>query len=714
MPVARRDSFVAGAGRDVPFGLTSRIFIGIALIVSTVLVVVLILASLSARRAVNATMRRGLEQSADLAAQFLAGRERSLAGGAKVFVQGPYFRALVAGRRRDDILDQTFEAAEQLGADWVFITDERGFLLAKSDEPAALGDAMGSVPLIAGALQGRVTTGFGVSRDSLLFQAVAVPIVVPGAAPVGVLVATKIVDSALARDISSASNGDILFYAFDTHGTPRVAASTLPKSVDIQRLLPAQRNGTRAVIPSASIGSGSYALQGNSVTTSGGDVVGGFVVLRSRDAERTGITAIRRSLLIASLVGLLLALGASYLAARRIARPLRAFANAARRAAEGDYSVENAGGAGLDALERSDEIGVLGSAFSELLTDLRERKSLAGFVGAPKYQRGEEPSAPATETPPLSIVRGGSAARGPVVPAIVPEHLGEPRKELQRAAGEEATPLLAARFELRELIGAGGNGLVYRAVDRSLNAVIAVKILRLEALDADAGALERLKEEIRLARQVTHRNVVRTHDLGVSGETHFITMELVDGPSLADIIAAHGALPEDAVLAIARQLFRALSVAHAQGVIHGDLKPQNVLLNADGVVKVADFGLARLATHRGAPPDIAGAQVGTPEYMAPEQLIGEAAHELTDIYAAGVLLRECMTGISPRQADTPLKFISSKLRVPDESRVTAPMRIRSDASSLESLVAEMSSHDPARRPASAEIVSELLQRVAIG
>ena len=713
MPVANRDS-IAAAGRDVPFGLTSRIFIGIALIVSTVLAVVLILASLSARRAVDATMRRGLEQSADLAAQFLAGRERSLAGGAKVFVQGPYFRALVAGRRRDDILDQTFEAAEQLGADWVFITDERGFLLAKSDEPAALGDAMGSVPLIAGALQGRVMTGFGISRDSLLFQAVAVPIVVPGAAPVGVLVATRIVDSTLARDISSASNGDIVFYAFDTHGIPRVAASTLPKSVDIQRLLPAQRNGTRSVIPSASIGGESYALQGNSVTTSGGDVVGGFIVLRSRDAERTGITAIRRSLLIASLVGLLLALGASYLAARRIARPLRAFANAARRAAEGDYSVENAGGAGLDAFERSDEIGVLGTAFSELLTDLRDRKSLVELLGVPRTQRSEEPAAPTTETPALSIVRGGSAARGPVVAAIAPEHVVEPRKELRRAAGGEAVPLLAARFELRELIGAGGNGLVYRAIDRSLNSVIAIKILRLEALEADAGALERLKEEIRLARQVTHRNVVRTHDLGVSGETHFITMEFVDGPSLADIIAAHGPLPQDAVLSIARQLFRALSVAHGQGVIHGDLKPQNVLLNADGVVKVADFGLARLATHRGVPPDIAGAQVGTPEYMAPEQLIGEAANERTDIYAAGVLLSECVTGISPRQADTPLKFISSKLRAPDQGHAAKAIRIRSDTNSLESLIAEMSSHDPARRPASAEIVSELLQRIAIG
>ena len=120
--------------------------------------------------------RRGLEQSADLAAQFLAGRTRSLASGARVFVQSPYFRTLVAQRRRDDVLDQAFEAAEQLEADWVFITDQRGVLIAKSDEPGAVGVPMGDVPLVAGALRGQVTSGFGESQDSVLFQAVAVPI----------------------------------------------------------------------------------------------------------------------------------------------------------------------------------------------------------------------------------------------------------------------------------------------------------------------------------------------------------------------------------------------------------------------------------------------------------------------------------------------------------------------------------------------------------
>src|SRR5206468_9277393 len=135
-----------------------------------VLFAALIVASYEARRATREAERRSLEQAADLTAQLLAGRGRSLAGGTRVFVQGPQFRALVAKRHHDDILDQAFEAATQLGADWVFITDERGTLLAKSDEPGVEGPSMGGIPLVEGALEGRTTFGFGISRDTLLFQ----------------------------------------------------------------------------------------------------------------------------------------------------------------------------------------------------------------------------------------------------------------------------------------------------------------------------------------------------------------------------------------------------------------------------------------------------------------------------------------------------------------------------------------------------------------
>jgi serine/threonine-protein kinase len=697
------------AGQAPALGLTSRVFIGVAAIVSAVLAVVLFLASVSAQRAVDATMKRGLEQSSDLVAQLLAGRERSLAGGAKVFVQGPYFRALVAGGRRDDILDQTFEAAEQMAADWVFITDDRGTVLAKSDEPAATGDQMGSVPLITGALQGRTTSGFGTSRDSLLFQAVAVPIVVPGAAPVGVLVATRIVDSTLVRDIRSASNGDVVFFTVDSRGAPRIAVSTLPKSAEVERLLP--RPGSSARASSVSIGGESYAMQGNSLMTSGGEVTGGFIVLRSRDAEAAGMSGVRRSLMVAALVGLLLALGAAYLAAQRITRPVRAFADAARRAADGDYSTGAVGPSKKDSVQQADEIGALGLAFGALLTDLRERQSLAALVGAAARPRepgvaGESPP----ESAPLTIVRGGRSLRGSPMPALESAAVSDAPPRLSRAAGAEPAPLLAGRFEVQELIGAGGIGLVYRGVDKALNAVVAIKFLRPEALDADPGALDRLKEEIRIAREVTHRNVVRTHDLGMSDGAHFITMELVEGSSLAGLIT-RGPLPEAAVVSLARQLFRALSVAHAQGIVHGDIKPQNILLGADGVVKVADFGLARIVRRRDSRPDIAGASVGTPEYMAPEQLIGGPADELTDIYAAGVVLRECRTGISPRQADTPLAFVSKKLRPPAEHRESETPVTLDGIDSLERLIVALTSHYRDDRPSSADIVLATLERI---
>jgi hypothetical protein len=282
--------------------LTTRAFLAGAAIVALVLVLTFALLARSARRSGDAAVQRELEQSADLVAQFLSGRQRSLAGGARVFVQGPYFRAIVGGHRRDDILDQTFEAAEQLGADWVFIVDDRGTLLAKSDEPGASGGDMSSVPLVAGALQGRMTTGFGVSRDSLLFQAVAVPIAVPGGAPLGALVATKLVDAPLARDVKAATSSEIVFFVRDTGG-PRIAATSFAAPLG-ERLSAEVTEHPRA---HAVIAGTRYATQGAAVATAGGDIVGGYVVLSARDAASAEIADVRRAVLLAGAAGLVLA-----------------------------------------------------------------------------------------------------------------------------------------------------------------------------------------------------------------------------------------------------------------------------------------------------------------------------------------------------------------------------------------------------------------------
>src|SRR5437762_6827244 len=161
----------------------------------------------------------------------------------------------------------------------------------------------------------------------------------------------------------------------------------------------------------------------------------------------------------------------------------------------------------------------------------------------------------------------------------------------------------------------------------------------------DADALERFKSEIRRSSDLSHRNVVRTHDLGEASGLYYITMEYVEGKSLKDLVRERGRLPASVVLPIAKQLCRALEVAHEEGVIHRDIKPQNMVVQADGVLKVMDFGIARLASRpKEAGHTQAGMVVGTPEYMAPEQLLGDELDARADLYATGAVLYECLVG----------------------------------------------------------------------
>lgn len=686
-------------------GIFGRFFLHAIAVVAVVLGAVLVVAWREGRRAAAAAEQRALEQAVDLTAQLLAGRGRSLAGGARVFVQGPYFRALVAEGRRDDILDQAFEAAEQLGADWVFITDEHGTLLAKSDEPAVQGAPMGSIPLVAGALEGRTVSGFGVSGDSLLFQTIAVPIVVPGAAPVGVLVATKVVDAQLARDIRAATGGEVVFYALDLRGAPHVTATSLADARQGAAALPPASNPAQpAGARRARLGERSYALHGAALTTAGGEIVGGFVIARADGEAAAGIAGIRRALLAAAVLGLLLALGVAWNLSRQLRRPALAVAAAAGRALEGDYDGAARAAAGVRA--GRDEVGVLVRSVVSLLRELREKRTLGAVLGRDLV-------------PPERDAPAGAAATGAARDATARLPAARSRAtavSLSRPALHPATSLargalVAERYRIQALLGQGGTGIVYRATDEVRGETVALKLLRPELLDGEAMAREELRHELRLARRIAHRNVVRIHDIGCGRDVPFLAMECVEGASLAAVLARRGALPEDTVLALAAQLLRALEAAHAQGVIHADLKPANILLAADGLVKVTDFGVATLARQpRGAPvtpPHLAGATVGTPEYMAPELLLGGAPDVRSDLYAAGTVLHECLTGDTPFPRDTPRAFLASKLEsAPREHapRAAGPTR-------LQAIVAWMTAAAPAERPASAAEVSARLAQL---
>lgn len=266
-------------------------------------------------------------------------------------------------------------------------------------------------------------------------------------------------------------------------------------------------------------------------------------------------------------------------------------------------------------------------------------------------------------------------------------------------AGSLAGAVLADRYDVIDLLGRGGMGEVYRARDRELDEVVALKVLRPE-LAARGDVVERFRNEVRLARRVTHRSVARTFELGTSGGLRFLTMELVDGEALSHLLARRGALDPSWCARIGAEVCAALAAAHAVGVVHRDIKPDNVLLTRDGRVVVTDFGVASLAS------DVAADLAGTPAYMAPEQVRGRPPTPRSDLYALGVLLYEALTGHLPFEAPSVVASLASRLDRPPPD----PRERRGDVpAELARVVTTAMAEDPDARFASAEAMRSALQ-----
>ncbi|HEX6819568.1 MAG TPA: Stk1 family PASTA domain-containing Ser/Thr kinase [Ktedonobacterales bacterium] len=268
--------------------------------------------------------------------------------------------------------------------------------------------------------------------------------------------------------------------------------------------------------------------------------------------------------------------------------------------------------------------------------------------------------------------------------------------------------VIGDRYELQEPIGRGGMATIYRAVDFRMGRTVAVKILR-EVYSSDPKFVTRFQREARAASALQHPNIVQVFDYGQSAENYYIVMEFVEGVDLRRYLKRHGILSADRAIEIARDVALGLGAAHRRGIVHRDVKPQNVLLNDEGMVKLTDFGIASMYKDAGAERlTTTGMTLGTVQYYAPEQAQGEVVTPAADVYALGIVMYEMLTGRTPFDGDTPVAVAMRHIQDSPEPPAALNPRI---PPALDRLIMRCLEKDPRDRFADGDALAAALENV---
>ncbi|MEX0914772.1 MAG: protein kinase [Wenzhouxiangellaceae bacterium] len=504
--------------------------------------------------------------------------------------------------------------------------------LAETGGVVRIGRNLAQLPLVARVLDElSVASGLWIEPDAAMMIA-AVPLV-SGRTVQAFLLTGKTISPALARNIAQVSRTEVAYLHLDG-GAVRPIISTLDaaRMQTFAAALNAQREIGESLAAGRPVSRLELSLDGQRwimrINPIGDLNQGALVSAVPRQQIVGSFKAITNVLLVAGIVAIVFASILSVLAARRFLRPIERLTSIATNATRGEFPREIR-------VEGSGEVASLETAFNSVVADLREQRAMEQFL-AELWQRVEHAD--------ISDARGETE--------LAPVEAG--------AKDEDVHPVgsrLGDRYEILQCLGQGGMGVVYQVRDVELDEVVALKMLRITSGVDGIGAM---KNEIRLARRITHPNVVRTFDFAQIEDHPIITMEYVRGVTLNRAISAFGCIEYFAAMRLMRQICAGLAAAHHVGVLHRDIKPANVIINYNA--KVMDFGIAQPSVMRRDARNPQGSFAGTPDYVSPEQIRGENVDERADIYALGVMMFEVFTGNLPFSGDSSSEVLRAHLK----------------------------------------------------
>ncbi len=656
--------------RNTGIRLSTKMTIVAASLVIITLLISIFITLYFGNQMANESINKKLDSSQLIQQEFSTQKLRQLELVSLLMASDPAFVAYVAqtifdlesGEQPDvaSISDLLLERKQQYGFDLAVIATADGQQLARSDQAMAAPRDLQDMDLMAKVMVELLpTSGYWLDKERI-YQAAIVPLA-RGRNLIGFLITGVVVDNSLTDTVANLTGTEVLVIA--NENPLRALASTLDldlTSTMLDKL--SNRDLTSAALAKLSINNLNLAIKQQPLTEIDGIkyvLVNGVSV----DQVIAPFAQTRNLILMAGGVIIVFGLLMARLLVNQSLSPLEKISQATRQVSFGNYSASFPKKVGRDLADLSGSI-------NQLIQNLRGRDSLAAHMVEMSKKSDD----------------------------VIKRHQS-PQKELIKPG-----KVINNRFEVIKSLGVGGMGAVFQAFDKELEEVVALKVLKTKK--AEESEINLLKDEIKVARRISHPNVVRIHDFGQLANNVFISMEYVQGYTIEQILKYARKLRPQAAKHAAMHICEGLNAAHKAGVIHKDLKPANIIVELDSSIKLMDFGIASV-DHMISGQRSDEMVSGTAAYISPEQALGKGSDERTDIYALGVLMMELFIGQRPFYAateeDLMMKHVNEKPLAISSQWADAPKR-------LDQLILKCLAKSPNDRPQSIqEVISELKQ-----